>query len=72
MHFDVGCDLFWSKKNVMRWDIDELEKAYDQSHIFVRVFSLSPQFALYFEQHQMIHELGIVMSNCTASLVFCK
>ena len=56
----------------MCWDIDELEEAYDQLHIFVQAISLSPQFALLFERHQMIHELEIDMSNCTASLVFWK
>ena len=38
-------------------DIGELEKTCDQLHIFAQAISLSPKFALYFEQHQMIHEL---------------
>ena len=70
--FDVACNLFWSNKCVMCCDIDKLEKTCDQLHIFAQAISLSPKFALYFEQHQMIRELEIYTSNCISSLIFCK
>ena len=57
MHFDVDCNLFWSNKCVMRWDIDELENTCDRLYIFAQAISLSPKFALSFERHQMIREL---------------
>ena len=41
----------------MHWDIDELENTCDQLHICAQAISFSPKVALYFEQHQMIHEL---------------